>query len=103
MSGQTLVVPGHFDVEVYRVLRMYDRARLLPRGHLDTIVAALHRLSAERIPVQGLLADAHALGTRFSPGDAFYVALAKRIGAPFLTRDGPLARACAGLIEARLL
>jgi predicted nucleic acid-binding protein len=103
MSGQTVVVPGHFDVEVYRTLRMLDRARLLSRGQLDTIVAALHRLSAERVPVDGLLTDAHALGTRFAPGDAFYVALARRIGAPFLTRDGPLARACAGVVETRLL
>ena len=75
---------------------------MLERGQLDLIVPALTRFRAKRVPLQKLLIDAHALGTRFSARDALYVALTRRIEAEFFTRDRPLAEACADLIPVTL-
>lgn len=97
------MVPAHFDVEVYAALRRLDRRGALAPGQLDGIVPVLRRFRAERIPLSLLLAPAHALGSRFSPPDALYAALALRLGGELLTRDGPLAHACAGLVDVRLI
>lgn len=103
MRGRMLAVPAHFDAEVYRVLRAYDRARVLPRGGLDRLVPALRRLNAERVALAVLVDRAHALGPRFSASDAFYVALAAAAQGELITRDRRLAQACLGLVAARLV
>jgi predicted nucleic acid-binding protein len=95
-------VPAHFDAEVYQTLRALDRRGVLAPHQLDKILPTLLRFRAQRVPLRGLLSDAHALGTRFSPRHAFYVALARRIGGELFTRDRPLATACEGIVAARL-
>lgn len=97
------MVPAHFDGEVYALLRRLDRLGALRPGLLDAAVAALARLRASRIPLAPLLRSAHALRTRFSPRDAFYVAIARRLDAELLTRDPRLARACTEIVRVRLV
>jgi len=97
-----VAVPAHFDGEVYAALRRLDRRGLLAPGQLDAIVPLLMKLRAKRVPLRGLLLDAHKLGARFSPRDAFYVALARRIDGELFTRDAALVAACSRLARARL-
>jgi predicted nucleic acid-binding protein len=70
---------------------------------MDALVPLLARFPAKRIPLQALLLEAHRLGPAFSAGDSFYVALARRVGGQLRTRDAPLARACAGIVEVALI
>lgn len=97
------MVPAHFDGEVYAALRSLDRQRKLRPGQLDAIVRVLARFRAERVPLARLLAQAHALGTRFSARDAFYVALAARANGELLTADRPLAATASPLVRVRLI
>lgn len=96
-------MPAHFDAEVYAALRRLDRRGELAPGQLDGIVPALQRFRARRIPLSRLLASAHALGTRFSPHDAFYVALAQRLQGELVTKDRALAQACEGLVDVSIV
>lgn len=103
LRARALVAPAHVDGEVYAAMRRLDRRGVLRPGLLDEAVRALTRLPMRRVPLAQLLPRAHALGTRFTPRDCFYVAAALRIGAELLTRDEPLARACDGLVRVRLV
>ena len=96
-------MPAHFDGEVYGALRSLDRRRRLAPGALDRMVPLLAQLRAERVPLAQLLTQAHALGTPFSPSDAFYVALAARARAELLTADRALARSASSLVRVRLM
>lgn len=89
-------VPAGFETEVYVAVR-----RLLLRLVIDVDTAALalfdiRRLRAEHHRVGDLLPEALALRDRFGGHDVFYALLAKRLGAPLVTADGPLARAARG-------
>jgi predicted nucleic acid-binding protein len=99
----TIAVPAHFDVEVYAALRSLDRRRMLAPGALDRIVPLLARFRAERVPLARLLATAHALGTRFSARDSFYVALADRLRGELVTADRALAGSASTLVRVRLI
>jgi predicted nucleic acid-binding protein len=103
LRGRHFSVPAHFDAEVYEALRKLDRRGVLSSGQLDAIVPTLVRFRAQRVPLRTLLPEAHALSPRFSARDALYVALARRLDAELFTRDRPLAGACAGVVEVRLL
>lgn len=88
-------VPAHFDAEVYVAIR-----RQLLRGLVDLNAATialfdLRRLRAERHLVGDLITEALAARDRFGGYDVFYVVLAKRLGAAFVTADEPLALAAA--------
>lgn len=98
-----VLVPGHFDFEIYWALRRDVRRGTFPRARLDAAVPLLARFPARRIPVYLLLREAHSLGTAFSVGDSFYVALARRVGGQLRTRDAPLAKACAGIVDVALI
>jgi predicted nucleic acid-binding protein len=102
LRGRHFSVPAHFDAEVYEALRKLDRRGILSLGQLDAIIPTLVRFRAKRVPLRILIRDAHTLGPRFSARDALYVALARRLDAELFTRDGALARACSGFVEARL-
>ena len=96
-------MPAHFDGEVYGALRSLDRRRTMAPGALDRIVPLLAVFRAERVPLARLLAAAHELGTRFSPRDAFYVALAARVRGELVTADRALARSASPLVRTRLM
>lgn len=96
-------MPAHFDAEVYSAFRRQFRRGLLSRAELDRVVPRLATFVAERVALPPLLAEAHALADRLSVGDAFYIALARARRADFVTADGRLARAAAGLANIRLV
>ncbi|MEK7863780.1 MAG: type II toxin-antitoxin system VapC family toxin [Chloroflexota bacterium] len=96
-------VPVHFDVEVYGAVR-----RELMLGHIDLMDAlnamyALRLLIVQRHPVTRHLMDALALRDNIGAHDVFYVLLARRLGATFVTCDGPLSRAAAPYCQVSLI
>ena len=96
-------MPAHFDAEVYSAFRRQFRQGLLSRTELDRVVPRLATLVAERVALQPLVADAHALADQLSTGDAFYVALARIRRIELWTADARLERAAAGLVKVRLV
>ena len=71
VANERIVVPGHFDVEVYGTFRRLFRQSKLTRGRFDAIVVRLARLAAERVGLSGLLLEAHVIADRVSATDAF--------------------------------
>jgi predicted nucleic acid-binding protein len=103
IADERLVVPAHFDIEVYGTFRRLFRAGKLGRGRLDAIVVRLAALAAERVALSALLREAHVLADRVSATDAFYVALARARGVTLLTTDARLARGVVTLAHVRLI
>ena len=103
LVNERLVVPAHFDAEVYSAFRRHFRQDLLTRRQLDRVAVELVRLAAERVALSPLLADAHVLADRLSAGDAFYVALARVRRIELWTADARLQRGAAGLAKVRLI
>lgn len=96
-----LHVPAHFDAEVYGAIRRELRLRHID---LDIAVRALYgtrTLIVQRHPVTRHLMDALALRDNIGSHDVFYVLLARRLGATFVTCDGPLSRAASPYCEVR--
>jgi len=103
IANERLVVPAHFDVEVYGTFRRLFRHGKLSRGRFDATVVRLARLAAERVSLSALLLEAHVLADRVSATDAFYVALARARGAELFTTDAHLAQGAATLAHIRLI
>lgn len=102
LLGETVQVPAHFDAEVFAaVRRALLRGRIAGAGAERALLEAA-RLPAQRVPLAGLLAEAYALRDRFSPGDVFYVVVARRSAATLLTSDASLARAAGDYTRVRL-
>lgn len=91
--GEAVVhAPELLDAEVLAVLRRESLAGRLARARAEEALRDLGDWDVERAPHRQLLAGAWALRHNVSACDAFYLALALRVGAPVLTADGPLAR-----------
>ena len=103
VANERLIVPAHFDAEVYAAFRRLFRRGLVDRARLDLITSRLIALAAERVALAPLLPEAHRLADRLSAADAFYVALARARGVTLLTADAALARAATGLAEVQLV
>jgi len=103
VANERIVVPGHFDVEVYGTFRRLFRQSKLTRGRFDAIVVRLARLAAERVGLSGLLLEAHVIADRVSATDAFYVALARARDVELLTTDAHLAQGARTLAHIRLI
>jgi predicted nucleic acid-binding protein len=103
IGDERLVVPAHFDVEVYGTFRRLFRGGKLNRGRFDAIVVRLATLAAERVALSGLLLQAHVLADRVSATDSFYIALALARGLSLVTTDAHLARGGATLADIRLI
>lgn len=91
-SGVVLV-PAHFDAEVYHALRRGFLRREIDRARLLTAVDQLGRLNAERAEVVSLLPNVVGLADVIGAHDVFYVLLAISRQCPLLTCDLGLARA----------
>jgi predicted nucleic acid-binding protein len=103
IANERLIVPAHFDAEVYAAFRGLFRRRLVDGSRFDIITLRLIALAAERVALPPLLFEVHRLAERLSAADAFYVALARARGVELLTADAALARAAAGLARVRLI
>ena len=103
IANERLVVPAHFDVEVYGAFRRLFRQGALTRGRLDDIVIRLRALAAERVELSALLVEAHVIADRVSATDAFYLALSRARHADLLTTDANFAQGGGKLAQIRLV
>ena len=103
VANERIVVPGHFDAEVYGTFRRLFRQSKVTRGRFDAIVVRLARLAAERVGLPGLLLEAHVIADRVSATDEFYVALARARDVELLTTDAHLAQGAGTLAHIRLI
>jgi predicted nucleic acid-binding protein len=93
LRGNRVVVPAHFDAEVFSALGRLVRAGDLAEGLVGPILDELARAPFFRYTLQPLLAAAWELRHNLALRDALYVALARRLGALFVTADARLAQA----------
>ncbi len=87
-----MIVPAHFEADAYAGIRRMVLQRMMTRDEATDALARLAGLTADRIALASLLAQAYELFDRVGAHDAFYVVLARGRGAFLLTSDGPLAR-----------
>jgi predicted nucleic acid-binding protein len=103
IANERLIVPAHFDVEVYGAFRrLFRQGKLSPR-RLDAVVVRLASLAAERVGLSALLLEAHVFAERVSASDAFYVAIARARDVELLTTDAHLAQGGGALAHIRLI
>src|SRR3989442_239189 len=57
IAEERLIVPAHFDVEVYAAFRRLFRRKLVDRSRLDFITSRLIGLAAERVGLPALLPE----------------------------------------------
>lgn len=91
-------VPDFFYAECVSALANYVRLSKYSAASARQDLAELRALSLHVTPTANLAVTAMALAVahRISSYDAFYVALAEQVGAPFITADEKLVRALAG-------
>ena len=91
--NESLHAPHLLDLEVTQVLRRLVRDSTVAADLAERAIEDLLDLRMTRYPHYVLLPRIWQLRHNFSPYDATYVALAEKIGAPLVTRDGRLASA----------
>lgn len=92
-EGEELVAPVLVDAEVASALAGLERGGKLSPARCLEAIADLAELPLERRPLEPLLGAAWSLRHNLSLYDAFYVAVARQLGCPLVTRDDRLARA----------
>jgi predicted nucleic acid-binding protein len=92
-EGEELVAPALIDAEVVSALAGLERGGKLSPARCLEAMADLAELPLERRPLEPLLGTAWSLRHNLSLYDAFYVAVARQLDCPLVTRDGRLARA----------
>ena len=104
LVAEQLSAPTLIDHEVVSALR-----GLTQGGHLTPVRAGAALDDYEDLPLErvdaghGLRRRAFQLRDALTAYDAAYVVLAEALECPLVTRDAPLARACARLVDVRLL
>ncbi|HSG37999.1 MAG TPA: type II toxin-antitoxin system VapC family toxin [Thermoanaerobaculia bacterium] len=93
LRGGRVVVPAHFDAEVFSALGRLVRGGELQEELMAPILDELARAPFLRYTLQPLLAAAWELRHNLALRDALYVSLARRLGATFVTADARLAKA----------
>jgi len=91
--NETLHAPHILDLEVAQVLRRLVREGTVSTRRADEAVRDLLDLRIARYPHFVLLPRIWQLRHNLSAYDAAYIALAEKLGAPLVTRDGRLAGA----------
>jgi len=89
--NETLHVPHLFDVEVAQVLRRFIMQGSLSPRRADEALEDLQDVRLQRYPHFVFLPRIWQLRHNLTAYDAAYVALAERLGAVLITRDGRLA------------
>lgn len=93
LRGHQVVVPAHFDAEVFSALGRLVRGGELAEDLMEPILEELARAPFLRYTLQPLLAEAWELRHNLALRDALYVSLARRLGAALVTADARLAKA----------
>jgi len=99
---ESLHAPHLIDLEIAQVLRRLVRESTLPEQRADEAVSDLLNLRMTRYPHDTFLPRIWQHRHNFSAYDAAYLALAERLGASLLTRDGRLASASGSSVKVEL-
>jgi predicted nucleic acid-binding protein len=91
--NESLHAPHLLDLEIAQVLRRLLREQKLSLLRATQILSDLMDLRMTRYPPSLLLPRIWQLRPNLSAYDAAYIALAEKLGAPLLTRDGRLSSA----------
>lgn len=91
--AESLHAPELLDLEIARVLRRYERARIIDAARAEAALRDLADLPIERYSHRLLLPRAWELRVNLTIYDAIYIALAELLDAPLLTGDAALALA----------
>jgi len=100
--GESLHAPHLLDLEVAQVLRRLVRQGAVSGPRADQAVQDLIDLRVTRYPHFVFLPHIWRLRDNLSAYDAAYVALAERLGATLITRDGRLASVFARRVSIEL-
>lgn len=93
LAAEDLQAPALLDFEVASALRGHAMAGKLGGDRLDEAISDFEDLDIERHPMTELLRHVLALRDNFTAYDAFYVVLAKALGAPLVTLDAKMRQA----------
>ncbi|MGA7703270.1 MAG: type II toxin-antitoxin system VapC family toxin [Solirubrobacteraceae bacterium] len=93
VAGAELVAPDVINPETMQSLRGLERGGKLSAERARKAVSSLTSSDLRRVPTVGLMQDAWTLRANVSAYDACYVALARALDCPLLTKDAPLQRA----------
>lgn len=93
LRGRRVVVPAHFDAEVFSALGRLMRAGELEESWVAPRLTELARAPFVRHALPPLLAEAWGLRHNLALRDALYIALARRLEALVVTADARLAQA----------
>jgi predicted nucleic acid-binding protein len=91
--NESLHAPHFIDLEVAQVLRRLERGQTISARRADEAVQDLIDLRVTRYPHVVFLGRIWQLRHNLSAYDAAYVALAEKLGATLVTRDGRLGNA----------
>ena len=91
-EDSVLAAPELLDVEVLQALRRLDQDGAIPSSRAD-VVELLQALRIRRYRHHSLREAIWSLRKNMAAYDAAYVALARLLDAPLVTRDAKLARA----------
>lgn len=94
-----VVAPDVLVFEVFSVLRRHSLRRGADRDGLRRALDLLVRLPVDLTPSADLVLSAWDLRERIAAGDALFVALARHLSVPLLTKDARLARAADEHVE----
>jgi predicted nucleic acid-binding protein len=100
--GESLHAPHLLDLEVAQVLRRLVREGAVSAPRADQAIEDLLDLRVTRYPHFIFLPHIWRLRDNFSTYDAAYIALAGKLRATLITRDGRLASASARLVRIEL-
>lgn len=87
-----LVAPELLDVEVLNALRKLERMRAIPASRSGELAEQLRGLRIRKYRHDLLVDGIWSLRGNLTAYDAAYVALARLLAAPLVTRDAKLAR-----------
>lgn len=91
--GTVLAAPELIDIEVLNVLRRLDQAGAIPTSRVAELPTLMRGLRIRKYRHDNLLDGIWALRGNVTAYDAAYVALARLLDAPLITRDTRLAGA----------
>jgi predicted nucleic acid-binding protein len=94
MAQGQLAAPHLLGFEVANVIRRRWSSQLLSQGQAELALDGFAKLEIDFWPHALLAQQMWQLRGQLSAYDAAYVALAKLLGAPLLTADARLAKAC---------
>jgi predicted nucleic acid-binding protein len=93
LQGVDGVAPELLDAEVLNAVTRYVRRGEMTEQRAEQALDLLVDAGIERFPTAPLVLDAWSLRHNVRSYDAFYVALARRLGCPLITCDRALAGA----------